>query len=189
TSFSYVLSGFKTDDYKQNRQHKTAPEVNLAELCRVLGLQPCAPGRPQRPGRHPQGAGGGDGPPRAVGDHYQPAVLLIKDASRFTPGPRLCIDPEKCDRLQGLRCASAARPSSGSRPPTAQKGKACIDPLLCNGCTVCQQLCKFDAIIHGQGKNDERNNHQHPAGRRRRAGDPAGLGDPRRSLHRWPATT
>jgi indolepyruvate ferredoxin oxidoreductase alpha subunit len=24
-----------------------------------------------------------------------------------------------------------------------------IDPLLCNGCTVCQQMCKFDAIVGG----------------------------------------
>lgn len=25
-----------------------------------------------------------------------------------------------------------------------------IDPLLCNGCTVCQQMCKFDAIVGGE---------------------------------------
>ncbi len=32
------------------------------------------------------------------------------------------------------------------------KGKATINKLLCVGCGVCQQLCKFDAIGEHRGK-------------------------------------
>ena len=70
---------------------------------------------------------------------------LIKDVERFTPGPSLAIDQDRCTGCRA--CLRLGCPAIAWQPaPDGKKGKACIDPLLCNGCTVCQQLCKFAAI-------------------------------------------
>ena len=70
---------------------------------------------------------------------------LIKDASRFSHGPALHVDPEKCTGCQA--CLRIGCPAIEWQPcADGKKGKAQIDPLLCTGCDVCRQLCKFDAI-------------------------------------------
>ncbi|MCX5906549.1 MAG: 4Fe-4S dicluster domain-containing protein, partial [Deltaproteobacteria bacterium] len=33
-----------------------------------------------------------------------------------------------------------------------RKGRAAIEPFLCNGCSLCAQVCKFEAIEEEHGK-------------------------------------
>ena len=74
--------------------------------------------------------------------------VLIKREGVFTKGPVLEVSEEKCT---GCRvCLKIGCPAIEWRPADGKKGKAYIDPLLCTGCDVCRQLCKFDAI--GRGK-------------------------------------
>jgi len=122
-----------------------APEVDLAELCRILGI------------RHVRVID-----PNNLAETYtalseemarpEPSVVitrrpccLIKGEGRFTPGPVMTIDQALCTGCRA--CLRLGCPAIAWQPAVdGRKGKAIIDPLLCNGCTVCQQLCKFDAI-------------------------------------------
>jgi indolepyruvate ferredoxin oxidoreductase alpha subunit len=122
-----------------------APEVNIPDLCRALGI------------RHVK-----------VVDPYdleatvqvlkeemarpEPSVIvtnrpccLIKGDGRFETGDKLAVDQDACTGCKA--CLRIGCPAIEWQPaPDGKKGKAYIDPLLCTGCTVCQQLCKFDAI-------------------------------------------
>jgi len=127
-----------------------AHEIIIADLCRVLGIRNVRLVDPNDLAAT-----------RKVLEEEmarpEPSVIitnrpccLIKDATRFSPGPPLCVEPEKCTGCKA--CLRLGCPAIEWQPsPDGKKGKAHIDSLLCNGCTVCQQLCKFDAIIHGQG--------------------------------------
>lgn len=122
-----------------------APEVNLADLCRVLGIRHVRIIDPNNLEET-----------RKVLEEEmarpEPSVIittrpccLIKDSSRFTPGQPLSIDPALCTGCKA--CLRLGCPAIEWQPsPDGKKGKAHIDSLLCNGCTVCRQLCKFDAI-------------------------------------------
>ncbi len=71
--------------------------------------------------------------------------VLIKREGIFTSGAPLTIDQENCSGCKA--CLKIGCPAIEWQPGAdAGKGKACIDPNLCNGCQVCGQLCKFDAI-------------------------------------------
>ncbi len=65
-----------------------------------------------------------------------PCVLLGK-----TPVTKRCaVDPIKCKM-----CGACLRPGC----PAITKGKdgiSMINDTMCNGCGLCQQLCKFGAI-------------------------------------------
>jgi indolepyruvate ferredoxin oxidoreductase alpha subunit len=128
-----------------------APEVDLAALCRVLGI------------RHVQVVDPNDlaATHKALAEEMarpEPSVVitsrpccLIKDETRFTPGPVLAIDQVRCTGCRA--CLRLGCPAIAWQPaPDGKKGKAHIDPLLCNGCTVCLQLCKFDAINRDQDR-------------------------------------
>jgi indolepyruvate ferredoxin oxidoreductase alpha subunit len=122
-----------------------APEVNIAELCRALGIKNVVTVDPydlvatravleaemQRP---------------------EPSVIitnrpccLMKGECRFEKGTILAVDQGKCTGCKA--CLRIGCPAIEWQPASdGKKGKASIDPILCTGCTVCQQLCKFDAI-------------------------------------------
>lgn len=72
--------------------------------------------------------------------------VLIKREDIFQKGPVYAVDAEKCTGCRA--CLKIGCPAIEWRPAGdgSRKGKACIDPLLCTGCDVCRQLCKFDAI-------------------------------------------
>jgi indolepyruvate ferredoxin oxidoreductase alpha subunit len=71
--------------------------------------------------------------------------VLIKREGAFTSGETLTVAQEKCSGCKA--CLKIGCPAIEWKPdPEGKKGVACIDPQLCNGCSVCQQLCKFDAI-------------------------------------------
>jgi len=129
----FTLSGMK------------APEVNLVDLCHALGI------------RHVR-----------VLDPYdleaaknilaeemarpEPSVIitnrpccLIKDDARFAKAAILEVEQNACTGCKA--CLRIGCPAIEWQPEQdGPKGKAYIDPLLCTGCTVCQQLCKFNAI-------------------------------------------
>lgn len=122
-----------------------APKINIAELCRALGIKNVVTVDPydlvatravleaemQRP---------------------EPSVIitnrpccLIKGECRFEKGKILAVDQNKCTGCKA--CLRLGCPAIEWQPSSdGKKGKTYIDPLLCTGCTVCQQLCKFDAI-------------------------------------------
>lgn len=68
----------------------------------------------------------------------RPCVLL----KSVKPRPALVVDSEKCRSCR--RCMSLGCPAI-----RMQDGKAQIDPTLCVGCEVCEQLCAFGAIGKG----------------------------------------
>ncbi|GFO53802.1 indolepyruvate oxidoreductase subunit IorA [Geomonas sp. Red276] len=74
----------------------------------------------------------------------QPCVL-IKREGVFVKGGTLAVEPDACSGCRAcLKVGCPAIQWVGT--PGEKKGKAYIDPLLCNGCDVCRQLCKFSAI-------------------------------------------
>ncbi|QEM68468.1 indolepyruvate ferredoxin oxidoreductase subunit alpha [Geobacter sp. FeAm09] len=76
--------------------------------------------------------------------------VLVKREGVFQKGPAYEVAVEKCTGCRA--CLKIGCPAIEWRPAGdgSKKGKAFIDPLLCTGCDVCRQLCKFDAI--GRGK-------------------------------------
>jgi len=70
--------------------------------------------------------------------------VLIKREGVFQKGTVLEVSEEKCTGCRA--CLKIGCPAIEWRPAEGRKGKAYIDPLLCTGCDVCRQLCKFEAI-------------------------------------------
>jgi len=72
--------------------------------------------------------------------------VLIKREDIFQKGPVYSVDPEQCTGCRA--CLKIGCPAIEWRPAEdgSRKGKAWIDEMLCTGCDVCRQLCKFDAI-------------------------------------------
>jgi indolepyruvate ferredoxin oxidoreductase alpha subunit len=75
----------------------------------------------------------------------KPCVLIKRD-DVFSKGPVYTVDTDTCTGCRA--CLKIGCPAIEWRPAGdgSKKGKAHIDPLLCTGCDVCRQLCKFDAI-------------------------------------------
>ena len=57
--------------------------------------------------------------------------------------PVLTVDQEKCT---GCRACLKVTCVALGLVPAGDKMKVQIDPNICNGCGVCAQLCKFDAM-------------------------------------------
>ena len=73
----------------------------------------------------------------------KPCVLINREGV-FTKGPVYQVDADQCTGCRA--CLKIGCPAIEWKPGEGKKGKAFIDPLLCTGCDVCRQLCKFDAI-------------------------------------------
>jgi len=63
--------------------------------------------------------------------------------------PPLFVDPDKCTGCKA--CLRIGCPAITWEADAGEKGQARIDKVLCVGCGVCQQLCRFDAF----GVHDE----------------------------------
>jgi indolepyruvate ferredoxin oxidoreductase alpha subunit len=124
---------------------KAAPEVNLAELCRSLGIRNVVTVDPYDLIATRQML-------ETEMKRPEPSVIitnrpccLIKGECRFEKGKLLAVDQDKCTGCKA--CLRIGCPAIEWQPTgDGKKGKSYIDPLLCTGCTVCRQLCKFDAI-------------------------------------------
>lgn len=74
---------------------------------------------------------------------------LIKGEGRFVKGAALQVDQGKCTGCKA--CLRIGCPAIEWKPDgDGNRGKAFIDHHLCTGCMVCQQLCKFNAIVEGK---------------------------------------
>jgi indolepyruvate ferredoxin oxidoreductase alpha subunit len=72
--------------------------------------------------------------------------VLVKREGVYTKGAFVSVKDEKCIGCRACLKIGCPAVKWCPSPDDAKKGKASIDPLLCNGCDVCRQLCKFDAI-------------------------------------------
>jgi len=84
-----------------------------------------------------------------------PCVLSRRDRSPF--GEAFQVNPEICRGCRScLRIACPAiewvNEEGTNREGRKRKGRASIDRFLCNGCSLCAQICKFGAIGEGHGK-------------------------------------
>jgi len=122
-----------------------AEEVVISELCKALGIKHVRTVDPYDLDATRQAI-------REEMERPEPSVVitnrpcvLIKGAGRFEKGTILEVDQGKCTGCKA--CLRIGCPAIEWKPnPDGNKGKAFIDPQLCTGCTVCQQLCKFNAI-------------------------------------------
>jgi len=73
---------------------------------------------------------------------------LLKDAPHFAPYQ---VNPEKCTSC-GI-CLKIACPAIEKRYTEGDKWVAYINEPLCTGCSVCAQVCPFDAIYQTNKKN------------------------------------
>ncbi|KAF0218514.1 MAG: indolepyruvate ferredoxin oxidoreductase alpha [Geobacteraceae bacterium] len=74
----------------------------------------------------------------------QRACVLIKRDGVFERGTAHGVGIELCIGCKA--CLKLGCPAIVWQPAEGKKGRAYIDPLLCTGCGVCAQLCKFSAI-------------------------------------------
>jgi indolepyruvate ferredoxin oxidoreductase, alpha subunit len=128
--------------------NQVAPQVDFVQLCQALGV------------RHVRTVDPFDlaetkaviaeemaRPEPSVVITNRPCVL-VKRAGVFERGPLLEVTEENCTGCRA--CLRIGCPAIIWKPGEGREGVAHIDPLLCTGCDVCRQLCRFDAIGRAQ---------------------------------------
>jgi indolepyruvate ferredoxin oxidoreductase alpha subunit len=70
--------------------------------------------------------------------------VLVKREDVFKKSPVLSIDQDTCTGCRA--CLKIGCPAIIWEQSAGNEGKAYIDTLLCTGCDVCRQLCKFNSI-------------------------------------------
>ena len=76
-----------------------------------------------------------------------PCVLFRRAGIKAKQSLR--VDPDKCTGCRtclDLNCPPIAWKKGETKTGSKRKGIAVIDESLCNGCGLCAQVCKFDAI-------------------------------------------
>lgn len=68
--------------------------------------------------------------------------------------PTLTVDSDKCTGCRA--CLKVACVALGLVPSDGEQ-KVRIDPEICNGCGICSQHCKFDAILQGKAGGSDGN--------------------------------
>jgi indolepyruvate ferredoxin oxidoreductase alpha subunit len=121
-------------------QGEPAGQVNIKDLVKVLGVEHVV----------------------EINTYDLAATEAAIKTGLETPGPYVLIDKNPCilryrvkkptitvqqDKCTGCRaCLKAACVALGLTASGDDKPKVRIDPNICNGCGVCSQLCKFDAM-------------------------------------------
>ena len=78
----------------------------------------------------------------------QRPCALFKRAN-LKPKPALKVDPDKCEGCKsclGLNCPPISWKKGVTKEGSKRKGISFIDETICNGCGLCEQVCKFGAI-------------------------------------------
>lgn len=123
---------------------QVAPQVDFVQLCQALGVRHVRTVNPfdleetkaviaEEMAR----------PEPSVVITDKPCVL-VKRAGVFERGPLLEVTQKECTGCRA--CLRIGCPAIVWKPGEGKKGVASIDPLLCTGCDVCRQLCRFGAI-------------------------------------------
>ncbi len=77
----------------------------------------------------------------------RPCALFKR--SNIKPKPAVKVDPDKCEGCKvclELNCPPISWKSGVTKEGSKRKGISVIDETLCNGCGLCEQVCKFGAI-------------------------------------------
>ena len=116
---------------------EVVPAINIAELCRSLGIAHV----------YEISAFDLDGLAEAFRRETQRdavSVIITKAPSVLHKGvtfPKTCVPmPEKCKK-----CGACLRPGCPALTKN-EDGTVSIDETMCNGCGLCEKLCKFGAI-------------------------------------------
>jgi len=85
------------------------------------------------------------------------APCVLSRRERKVSGKPLVVDPDLCTGCRAclrLGCPAVAwvKEEGTNARGKKRKGRAVIDEFLCNGCTLCAQVCKFGAIKGNDGK-------------------------------------
>jgi indolepyruvate ferredoxin oxidoreductase alpha subunit len=131
-------------------------EVDLAKLARVLGAKHVKVVNPydlraterviKREVQRPE--------PSVI---ISRAPCVLSRREKAVSGKPLLVDSDLCAGCRAcLRLGCPAMAWVKEEGMTVQgkkrKGRALIDPFLCNGCHLCAQVCKLEAIREGDGK-------------------------------------
>ncbi|HEX2768528.1 MAG TPA: indolepyruvate ferredoxin oxidoreductase subunit alpha [Geobacteraceae bacterium] len=130
-------SGFTLKD-------RPASRIDIAELCKAMGVRNVRT-------IDPYDLAATKNAIKEEMNRPEPSVIvtdrpcvLVKRAGVFTRGPVLTVTEENCTGCRS--CLKIGCPALVWKAVDGKKGKAVIDSLLCSGCDVCRQLCKFEAI-------------------------------------------
>jgi indolepyruvate ferredoxin oxidoreductase alpha subunit len=120
-----------------------APAVDIETICRALGVRDIQVIDPYDLELTRQTL-------KAAMERPEPSVVIARRtcmlerrgaAERKLP---LFVDADKCVSCKA--CLKLGCPAIEWNAEAGDKGKAVVNQLLCVGCGVCQQLCKFDAF-------------------------------------------
>lgn len=126
-----------------------APAVQIENLCRALGvrdLQIVDPYDLEATREALQGAMARPEPSVVI---FRRTCMLERRGAAERNEP-LFVDADKCVSCKA--CLKIGCPAIEWNAGAGEKGKAVVNQLLCVGCGVCRQLCKFDAFGVGHGK-------------------------------------
>ncbi len=127
---------------------KEAKKVNLTDLVSALGIENIKVIDPMdlkatRAAIKEELAK--DGPSVIIAQ--RPCALFKR--SKIKPKPALKVDPDKCEGCKSclaLNCPPISWKKGITKEGSKRKGISFIDQTLCNGCGLCEQICKFGAI-------------------------------------------
>jgi len=127
---------------------KEAKKVNLTDLVSALGIENIKVIDPMdlkatRTAIKEELAK--DGPSVIIAQ--MPCALFKR--SNIKPKPAMKVDPDKCEGCKsclGLNCPPISWKKGITKEGSKRKGISFIDKTLCNGCGLCEQICKFGAI-------------------------------------------
>jgi len=127
---------------------KEAKKVNLTDLVSALGIENIKVIDPmdlQATKTAIKEELAKDGPSVIIAQ--RPCALFKR--SKIKPKPALKVDPDKCEGCKsclGLNCPPISWKKGITKEGSKRKGISFIDQTLCNGCGLCEQICKFGAI-------------------------------------------
>ena len=74
-----------------------------------------------------------------------PCIQLIKPDEPVSVNPDVCTGCKKC--ITEIGCPGIGFDLARRGPRSGERGQAFIDPMQCNGCDLCVQVCPFKAIV------------------------------------------
>jgi indolepyruvate ferredoxin oxidoreductase, alpha subunit len=121
-----------------------APVIDIEDICRALGVRDVQVIDPYDLAVTRKALQAAMARPEpSVVITRRTCMLAKRDAAERHPP--LMVDADQCSSCKA--CLKIGCPAiEWTLTEGAQKGKAVINQLLCVGCGVCQQVCKFDAI-------------------------------------------